>query len=185
MARLAHRQIEVFRAVIRSSSVTGAARILGLSQPGVSKVLARTEAACGFTLFDRLHGRLIPTPRAMTLFEETERLFMGMEEIDRLLDRLRADEPRRIVIATLPVLAQELMPRVVRAWLARPGAERVAVTTRDAGGVMALTASRRAEIGLTGETARVPGMRGIRIARTRLFCVLPPGHPVPDLAAAT
>ncbi len=176
MARLAHRQIEVFRAVIRSGSVTGASRILGLSQPGVSKILGQAEVACGFALFDRLHGRLVPTQRAMALFEETERLFMGMEEIGRLLDRLRADEPRRIVVASLPVLAQELVPPVVRAWLAREGAERIALTTRDAGGVMAMTASRRAEIGLTGEAPRVPGVRGIRIARTRLFCVLPPGH---------
>jgi len=176
--RLQHRQLEVFRAVVRSGSVTGASRILGISQPGVSKLLAQAEELCGFCLFERLHGRLVPTQRGIALFEETERLFMGMEEIDHLLDRLRAEQPRRAVIASIPVLAQELMPSVAGRWLHLGGAERLAVTTRDAGGVMAMAASRRAELGLAAAVPRLPGLRSFLVARTRVLCALPPGHPL-------
>jgi DNA-binding transcriptional LysR family regulator len=178
--RLQHRQLEVFRAVVRSGSVTGASRLLGISQPGVSKILSQTEELCGFCLFDRLHGRLVPTQRALSLFDETERLFLGMEEIAQLVERLRAEEPRRAVIAAVPVLAQELMPQVAMGWLGNGGTDRLAVTTRDAGGVMAMAASRRAEIGLTGIVPRVPGMRSFLIARPRVLCVLPPGHPLTE-----
>jgi len=177
-SRLQHRQLEVFRAVVRSGSVTGASRILGISQPGVSKILTQTEELCGFCLFERLHGRLVPTQRALSLFDETERLFVGMEEIEHLMERLRAEEPRRAVIASIPVLAQELMPTVARRWLDVPGAERLALTTRDAGGVMAMAASRRAEIGLMGSTQRLPSLRSFLVARTRALIALPPGHPL-------
>jgi DNA-binding transcriptional LysR family regulator len=173
---LQHRHLEVFRAVIRSGSVTGASRILGISQPGVSKILNQTEEFCGFSLFERLHGRLIPTQRALSLFDETERLFVGMEEIAHLLDRLRAEEPRRAVIASIPVLAQELMPLVAKDWLDKGRVGRIAITTRDAGGVMAMAAARRAEIGLTAGSPRVPGLRSFLVARTRVLCALPPGH---------
>lgn len=176
--RLQHRHLDVFRAVIRSGSVTGASRILGVSQPGVSKILSQTEELCGFSLFERLHGRLIPTQRALSLFDETERLFVGMEEIAHLLDRLRAEEPRRAVIASVPVLAQEVMPLVAKDWLDKGRAGRIAVTTRDAGGVMAMAAARRAELGLTAMAPRVPGLRSFLIARTRVLCALPPGHPL-------
>ena len=175
---LQHRQLEVFRAVIRSGSLTGAGRILGMSQPGVSKILAQTEELCGFCLFERLHGRLVPTPEALDLFEEAERLFVGMEEITHLLERLRAGEPRRLLIASIPLLAQELLPQVAMGWRQAGGLERLAITTRDAGGVLALTASRRAEIGLTGTTPKVPGVRSFLVARTRALCALPPGHPL-------
>lgn len=150
--------------------------MLGISQPGVSKILSQTEELCGFTLFERLHGRLIPTQRALSLFDETERLFVGMEKIAHLLDRLRAEEPRRVVIASVPVLAQELMPPVAKEWLDKGEVGRLAVTTRDAGGVMAMVSARRAEIGLIGAAPRVPGLRSFLIARTRVLCALPPGH---------
>ncbi|MBC9177104.1 LysR substrate-binding domain-containing protein [Pseudoroseomonas ludipueritiae] len=168
--------MEVFRAVVRTGSITGASRVLGMSQPGVSKILAQTEDLCGFCLFERLHGRLVPTQRGLNLFEETERLFVGMEEIGHLVERLRAEQPRRAVIASIPVLAQELMPPVTGRWLRHGGPERLAVTTRDAGGVMAMAASRRAELGLSCAPARVPGMRSFLLARARALCALPPGH---------
>jgi molybdenum-dependent DNA-binding transcriptional regulator ModE len=171
------RQLEVFRAVVRTGSVTGASRLLGISQPGVSKILAHAQEACGFTLFERLHGRIVPTARAFALFDETERLFVGMEEIAHLLERLRAEEPRRAVIAATPVLAQELLPHVAARWVGIPGADRLAITTRDAGGVMAMAASRRAEIGLSSVSVKMPGLRSFLIARPRVLCALPPGPP--------
>lgn len=173
---LQHKHIEIFRAVIRSGSVTGASRLLGITQPGVSKLLNQTEVLCGFSLFERLHGRLVPTQRALNLFEETERLFVGMEEITRLLDRLRAEEPRRAVVATVPVLAQELLPQVALNWLKEEGRSRLAVTTREAGGVLAMVTSRHAEIGLTCSPPRVPGIRSFLIARCRAMCAIPAGH---------
>ncbi|EHM02450.1 transcriptional regulator, LysR family [Acetobacteraceae bacterium AT-5844] len=97
---------------MRTGSVTGASRLLGISQPAVSKILAQAQEACGFTLFERLHGRIVPTQRAFALFDETERLFVGMEEIDHLLKRLRAEEPRRALIASTPVLARAAGIRV-------------------------------------------------------------------------
>ncbi len=173
---LQHRHLEVFRAVIRGGSATGAARLLGISQPAVSKLLSQTEALAGFALFERLHGRLVPNRRAVRLFEETERLFVGMEEIGHLLGRIRAEEPLRAVIASVPVLAQELLPLAARRWLEDDNRERLAVTTRDAGGVLALVTARHAEVGLASTPLRVPGIRSSVLLRSRSFCALPPGH---------
>jgi DNA-binding transcriptional LysR family regulator len=53
---ITHRHIEVFRAVMQSGSVTGAAGLLHTSQPTVSRELARLEQVLGFSLFDRVRG---------------------------------------------------------------------------------------------------------------------------------
>jgi len=42
------RQIEVFHAVYSSGSITGAAALLNVSQPSVSKVLAHAEQQLGY-----------------------------------------------------------------------------------------------------------------------------------------
>ncbi len=72
------RQIEIFREVCDAGSVTGAAESLGISQPAVSKHLAALERACGFLLFARTGGRLVPTPEGRLFALEVERLFQNI-----------------------------------------------------------------------------------------------------------
>ena len=64
--RLTFKQIEYFRAVMETGSVSGAAKLLNVSQPNVSRMLKYTETRIGMTLFLRLKGRLKPTPEALT-----------------------------------------------------------------------------------------------------------------------
>jgi DNA-binding transcriptional LysR family regulator len=54
------RHIEIFHAVYTTGSITNAAKLLYVSQPSVSKVLAHAELQLGFQLFKRAKGKLIP-----------------------------------------------------------------------------------------------------------------------------
>jgi DNA-binding transcriptional LysR family regulator len=76
------RQIEVFHAVYSTGSMTSAAAMLNVSQPSVSKVLAHAEQQLGYLLFERLKGKLVPTP-------EAHRLFAHVSAVYRDVDRLR------------------------------------------------------------------------------------------------
>ena len=67
------RQLEAFRAVMLSGSVTQAAAALHISQPAVSKLLADLEYHLGFPLFVRSKGvALTVTPEADVFFHEVE-----------------------------------------------------------------------------------------------------------------
>ncbi|MGL6045164.1 MAG: LysR family transcriptional regulator, partial [Vogesella sp.] len=70
---ISHRHIEVFRAIMLSGSVTGAATLLRTSQPTVSRELARLEQLLGYALFQRDKGRLQATARALALYDEVQR----------------------------------------------------------------------------------------------------------------
>ena len=52
------RQIEAFKAVVETGSVTAAALKLSLTQPAVSKLIAHLERSVGMRLFERTRGRL-------------------------------------------------------------------------------------------------------------------------------
>src|ERR1700761_3306752 len=78
---LTHRHIEVFRALMTAGSVTKAAGMLFTSQPTVSRELARMEQSIGFALFERVQGRLRPTQSALTLFDEIERAYIGLDRV--------------------------------------------------------------------------------------------------------
>jgi len=59
------RQLEAFRAVMQSGSVSRAAQRMYLSQPAVTKLLRGLEDETGLPLFDRSRRHLQPTPEAV------------------------------------------------------------------------------------------------------------------------
>jgi DNA-binding transcriptional LysR family regulator len=64
------RQVEAFKAVIETGTISRAADILHLTQPAVSKLIAHLEMDTGLKLFDRHNKRrLAPTEQGMSLYE--------------------------------------------------------------------------------------------------------------------
>ena len=66
------RQLATFREVMRSGSISEAARTLGRTQPAVSSTIAGLETELELKLFVREQGRLVPTPEAEFFLEEAE-----------------------------------------------------------------------------------------------------------------
>ncbi len=62
----------MFRAVMRTGSVTQAAALLHTSQPTVSRELAALARELDLPLFERRRGRLFPTAEALAWFVEVE-----------------------------------------------------------------------------------------------------------------
>ena len=57
-----------FKAIYETGSLTAAAQVLFISQPGVSLHLGSLEAYTGYRLFDRETRRMIPTERGIILY---------------------------------------------------------------------------------------------------------------------
>ncbi|SDC58593.1 LysR family transcriptional regulator [Paraburkholderia lycopersici] len=111
-------QLEAFSAVISAGSITGAGRLLGRSQPGVTRAIQDLELELGYALFDRKGPRVTPTQRAFLLYAEVERSLVGLEAIRASARAIGLDEARPLRVAATPALAAALVPRA----LARSGA---------------------------------------------------------------
>ncbi|MCB1910066.1 MAG: LysR family transcriptional regulator [Rhodocyclaceae bacterium] len=109
------RQIEIFRAVMLSGSVSAAARMLHVSQPVVSRIVRHAEQSLGFALFERSRGRLVPTPEAEALYCQVRRSWTEIERIDALVGSLRQGGASGLRIAATPTLAASLLPQAVAA----------------------------------------------------------------------
>ena len=72
------RQIDAFRIVVSMGSVTEAAKVLGISQPAVSRLIADLETEVGFQLFRRSGRVLVPTDEARLLVAEVRQAVSGM-----------------------------------------------------------------------------------------------------------
>src|SRR3954464_6432118 len=84
------RHIEVFHAIMQVGTISGAAKMLHISQPAVTKVLQHAELQLGMPLFERVRGKLIPRPEAHRLYAESEKLYLDLQSIRRLALSLKA-----------------------------------------------------------------------------------------------
>ncbi|MEN9890338.1 MAG: HTH-type transcriptional activator CmpR [Pseudomonadota bacterium] len=174
--RLTHRQIELFRAVMRTGQLTRAAELLHSSQPTLSRELARLEQVLGFALFERLKGRLRPTVRALALLQEVEASFVGLERIAATALALRGHALGRLELAALPALTQVLLPEAL-ARLARDEPEAaVTITPLESPALESGLSDQRHDLGLS-EQREAPvacQLRPLLVADE--VAVLPPGH---------
>lgn len=104
------RQLEVFRAVMIAKTISGAAEILNVSQPGISRLLKYMEYKLGIALFERYKGRLIPTPEGLELFRELEPIYQRVEGLDDTINRIIKKESQQFHIACTPSLSNVIMP---------------------------------------------------------------------------
>lgn len=107
------RQIEVFRSVMLAGSVTAAARMLNVSQPGISRMLAHIELQLGVRLFERGRGKLRPTPEAQSLYAEVEQVYRGVQRIGEHARELKAGGGLSLRVLCSPGPALELVPQAV------------------------------------------------------------------------
>ncbi len=86
--RMNLRQIEVFRTIMVTRSMTGAAKALHVSQPAVSRLVSHTELRLGLKLFERIKGRLYPTPEAEQLFAEVTAVYNSVQRVNQVAEDL-------------------------------------------------------------------------------------------------
>ncbi|PTB17233.1 LysR family transcriptional regulator [Trinickia symbiotica] len=107
------RQLEAFRTTMMVGTVNGAADLLGLSQPSVSRLITELEKELGVTLFNRAAGRLVPTPEGRMIHEQVENTFRAYQRIGELAADVRKLRVGSISIACMPALGISFLPAVI------------------------------------------------------------------------
>jgi DNA-binding transcriptional LysR family regulator len=175
------RQIEAFRTVMLTGSVTAAAEQLGLTQPTISKLIAQLERSAKLKLFDRNRGgRLVPRREAHALLRDVERVMEALEEVGRSARHLARSHVGHIRIAAIPSLGLSFLPKAIAGFLATRPQAGVTLIVREASYVHEWVAAQTMDVGFV--TDDFPPGRGTVASlfptRARAVCVLPDGHPL-------
>jgi DNA-binding transcriptional LysR family regulator len=176
MSTVSVRQLEAFRAVILTGSVTGAADMLHLTQPTVSKLLAELEYRTGLVLFDRVRQRLVPRPEAHSLFQRVDKTFAALEEVTRDARRLAQGQGGHLRIVAMPAFGLSVLPRAVGAFLRERPDVTVDFNIRASTYVTEWVANRQADVGFATATPVSSGVTLAPFERMQGVCVLPIDH---------
>lgn len=107
------RQLEALNAVVASGSVTAAARMLGRSQPVVSRQISDLESELGFTLFERTRPAITMTPRGTEFYQDARCILADFQQLEsRALD-VRDGQIRPLRMLVAADLAHGLLPEAL------------------------------------------------------------------------
>jgi len=171
------KQISAFRAVMISGSMVGAAKMLYISQPAVTRLIRDLEDNCGFALFERRSSRLFPTPEAESLYQEVKRHFMGLDQLSRSIDQIKKQRTGRLRIAAMPALSYSILPRVVSGFLQQH--ENVSLTLNPCSSIEAteLIGSQQFDLGIVHLPVDTREISFYRCYRTTCKLICPHDHP--------
>lgn len=174
------RQIEVFAAVMKAGTVSRAAEVLGVTQPGLSRIVAELERSLGFALFARVRNRFVPTPEGQLFYQEVEATFRGMDQLRATAARIRDHGAGQLRVATLSALSSSLVPSAVRRFrILRPDAT-VTLMVLPSRDVRNGVASGAFDLGLAADEIDVSGVIHQVFVQPRALCAIPVGHPLAE-----
>lgn len=168
------RHLRAFRAVMTVGSTMGAARVLGLSQPSVSRLVGELETVRHEILFERRHGRLFPTDSARQLIDEVERALEGVEAV------ASAEKwgQRPLTIAAPNGLATSLLPPVLKSLLELYPRLRASIDLMTYHETVNAVAMRRADLGLVKAPLDHPATDRQDLITVETVALIPLGHPL-------
>ncbi|OOG35847.1 LysR family transcriptional regulator [Polaromonas sp. A23] len=170
------RHIEVFNAVMLTGSVSGAARLINVTQPAVSRILQHAELQLGFALFQRSKGRLTATSEALTLYPHIERLFGMLDEVQRLAVNLRTGESaKELRLLTVLALSYEILPHAIKLFRVKHPEIAITVKALHSPQIVSTLALQEADVGFLLSPVTHPALSQQHLADGRVVCIAPKG----------
>ena len=172
------RQIEVIRAIMVTGTVGGAARLLNVSSPGISRVMKHAETSVGVKLFSRKGGRYSPTREANAIFNQINGVYDKVEDLQFIISRIKRGADIELKIGSVPSIANVMVPRAiadVRKAFPNLLIEIDILKIEDASDFLMLG---KGELVVSSSEIDHPMLACTPLARGRLKCIVPETHPL-------
>ncbi|MQT77029.1 LysR substrate-binding domain-containing protein [Pseudomonas helleri] len=172
--KLNPRQLEAFRAVMLTGSMTIAAESLQISQPAVSRLIRDLESILSLKLFRREGNRLIPGAEAQVLYAEVDKFYQGIERIERIADDLVTLRTGTLRIASMSTLGLSVVAEGVCRFARKHPEVKTSLDVRNSLGILELTSANQTDIGFVQiSSGEYPGIQTIPLPPISAVCVLP------------
>lgn len=178
MKELTLRQVEVIRAVMMTGTIQGAARLLNVSAPGISRLVKHTEETLGLRLFERKTGLFVPASEAAAIFDMVHQVHRQVENLNSVVSSLRRGENVRLSFASAPSIAQFIAARAIRGVRARFPDLFIDLNVLKIEETADYLLLERGEFVLMSSAVRNAALDSTLLAQGRLVAILPEGHPL-------
>ena len=169
--------------ICATGSLTKASEALFVSQPTLSKRLARLEEQLGAKLFHRASNGLKPTLIANYLVDSANPIKARVSSIERQIERILSHDQGEIRIGVGPIIEQVLLPAVLIKLTNHSGNVRFSVLTERATVLIEKLKSGELDViagpfGVTAQELEEDGLTSIKLIHERTINVARSEHPI-------
>jgi DNA-binding transcriptional LysR family regulator len=170
------RQVEVIRAVMVTGTIGGAAKLLNVSAPGISRLVKYTEKSLGVRFFQRQNGRYFPTPEARSIFEQINNVYEKVDDLTEIISNIGRGALSELRIGSVPSISQVMVPRAVARIRRRYPKLRIDVNILKIEEAVDYLLLDRGDCVAMSYRLDHPSLDFLPLASGELFCIVPPGH---------
>ncbi|MBY6166595.1 LysR family transcriptional regulator [Pseudooceanicola nitratireducens] len=178
MKEITLRQVEVIRAVMLRGTINGAAELLGVSAPGISRLVKHTEETLGLRLFERRAGLFVPSVEAGKVFDQIREVYKGVENLQSAIESLKKGEEVQLSFASAPSVAQFIAARALRTIRKRYPDLYIDLNILKIEETADYLLLERGEFVIMSSAVHNPGIQSEKLAHGRVVAILPEGHPL-------
>lgn len=172
------KHLQILAAVIRSGSVTAAAKQLNVSQPTASKALRRIEDVAGTPLFERMEGRMMPTAEALILAREANHLIDEWGTYQRLITNISHRSGDRLRVAASPTYSATIIPRLLCRMSDQHPEVHIQCDILATPELIDAATLGKLDVGIVHYTDAEPMAMAVPICKAPIVCIMPTGHPL-------
>ncbi len=173
------RHVEAFRMLMTMGTVSQAAKLLDISQPALSQMIQSLERDTQITLFERQRGRLIPTRAAKVFFEESERVFVGLDTLVRKAASLRdahTSGRERLAVGCLHALGSGFVLDVIKKFCVSHPATLISLQLQSSQQIREAVISGQLDFGIVADEAEPLKTVGSLFSEIPAVLALPAKH---------
>lgn len=170
------KQLKLFHEVMVTGKTSDAAQRLSFSQPAASKMLASMESTLGYKLFLRCNGRLMPTPEAAFLHEETQSVLQSMLRLDESFERAKHGQLGKLTIASIFGPSHRFLPQIMSLYGKHHQQLKLSLQVFNSGPICDGVASGQFELGLV-DYLYSPSRYVQQAFALPCFCAIHQDHP--------
>ena len=168
------RTLEALRSVAESGSYAAAARLLNVTQPGISQQVRKLEEDYGVALFFREKGKLHPTPLCDRLCDAAERVISEYETLEQMLLRHGSLTKGELSVGLGIAAFNKAYPQVS-----------LQVTTGSHDKIMRQVINHTVDVGILPEVPKDGRFRRHALLTNNVVAIVPLSHPLASAEAVT
>ena len=159
--------------------------MLNVSSPGISRVMKHAESMLKLRLFVRRNGRYFPTPEARDIFAQINGVYEKVDDLQYVIERLRRGADTALRIASVPSIANVMVPRAIAGLRKRFPNLLIDVDILKIEEAVDYLLLGRGELVVLSHQYEHPALAFEPLARGHLLCIVPRDHPLAAYESVT
>lgn len=174
------RHLKIFQEVARQKSISAAANVFSITQPGVSKTIRELETILQTELFDRRQRTLRLTPIGKRFLSHIENSMLSLRQGVEEIMETKSPQAKPLRIGALPTVSARLLPKAIQRYNARKIGGMPMIVTGPNGFLIKELREGNLDIviGRMGEPSEIIGLHFEHLYSEKICFAVRPEHPL-------